>query len=83
MSAPTIVPAERISRARRDLDMSVNDLGMELGLAYTNPDPRKRRQNAGDTVRRWEREGAPPWAWLAIVGLYHYRGMVPPAPPPR
>lgn len=74
-----LVPGEKVTAALHALKMSCYELGLTLGLAFTNPDQEKRRKNAGDTVRRWEREGAPPWAWLAIRCLFYDRKMRPPA----
>lgn len=75
---------------RAGLGLSCADLGLTLGLAETNDDPLKRRRNAGITVRRWEKNGAPTWAIFAMRGLYAERGLPwrfgeigAPLPPPR
>jgi hypothetical protein len=72
------VTPEWIAAARRGLDMSTYEFGLALGLAYTNPNPEDRRKYAGNTVQRWEREGAAPWARLAIRCLYYDRKIKPP-----
>lgn len=79
MAKLTLTDPTKIAAARRGLGMSCSDLGLELGLAFTQANAAKRHKYAGDTIRRWERDGAPPWGWLAIRCLFYDRGLAPPA----
>ncbi|PWR24593.1 hypothetical protein [Zavarzinia aquatilis] len=61
------------AEVRRRLGMSGEELGVALGFSPDNPDPVRRRKNAGRNIRRYEAEGAPPTValalrWLALRG---------------